>query len=64
MFANADAVPSLEEYAKTMYADAKMHLDREEEIQKFVCNKVADLARVVFYEMYPERRQRDQEAGQ
>jgi hypothetical protein len=58
-FPSADAVPSLEDYARTMYADSLMYRDQGKEMASMLCDKLGDLARVVFYEIHPERREMD-----
>jgi len=63
-FSSADAVPSLEEYAKMLGADAAMYEDQGNTVASVLCDKMGELARVVFYEIHPERREIDQRRGQ
>ena len=53
MFSGPDAVPSLREYARTLYADAKSYQDTHP-IAAMLSDKLGDLAIVVEQEL--ERR--------
>lgn len=54
MFPSPDAVPSLAEYARTMYADALSYRDQGKDMASLVADKLGDLATVVLVEL--ERR--------